>query len=39
MSDSIREHHVVVSRSARYGTFGSPHATAREIWFGFHGYG
>ncbi len=39
MSDGIREHHVMVSRTARYVTFGSPHATAREIWFAFHGYG
>lgn len=34
-----REHHLPVSRTARYFTIGEPHAGVRELWFVCHGYG
>ncbi len=34
-----REHHLPVSRTARYFTIGEPHASLRELWFVCHGYG
>lgn len=34
-----REHHLPVSRTARYFTAGEPHAGVRELWFVCHGYG
>lgn len=34
-----REHHLPVSRTARYFTIGEPHAAVRELWFVCHGYG
>lgn len=34
-----REHHLPVSRTARYFTTGDPHAGVRELWFVCHGYG
>ena len=34
-----REHHLPVSRTARYYTTGEPHAGVRELWFVCHGYG
>lgn len=33
------EHHVSVSRSARYYVIGADASSAREIWFVLHGYG
>jgi predicted esterase len=34
-----REHHLPVSRTARYFTIGEPHEGIRELWFVCHGYG
>ncbi len=34
-----REHHLPVSRTARYFTIGEPHESLRELWFVCHGYG
>ena len=34
-----REHHLPVSRTARYFTIGEPHASLTELWFVCHGYG
>ncbi|MEO8295629.1 MAG: phospholipase [Gemmatimonadota bacterium] len=34
----MREHHLTVSRRARYYTLGEP-ATARHVWIACHGYG
>jgi predicted esterase len=34
-----REHHLPVSRTARYFTIGEPHAGITELWFVCHGYG
>ncbi|MEO7038899.1 MAG: phospholipase [Gemmatimonadaceae bacterium] len=34
-----REHHLPVSRTARYFTVGEPGAFVRELWFVCHGYG
>src|ERR1700712_346919 len=34
-----REHHLPVSRTARYFTTAEPHAGVRELWFVCHGYG
>ena len=34
-----REHHLPVSRTARYFTIGEPHDGVRELWFVCHGYG
>jgi predicted esterase len=34
-----REHHLPVSRTARYFTLGEPHGALRELWFVCHGYG
>lgn len=34
-----REHHLPVSRTARYFTVGEPHASLTELWFVCHGYG
>jgi predicted esterase len=34
-----REHHLPVSRTARYFTIGEPQASLRELWFVCHGYG
>jgi len=35
----ITEHHLPVSRTARYYTLGRPGDAIREVWFGVHGYG
>ncbi len=34
-----REHHLPVSRTARYFTIGEPSASLTELWFVVHGYG
>jgi len=34
-----REHHLPVSRTARYFTLGEPGDALRELWFACHGYG
>ncbi len=36
---SITEHHISVTRTARYFTLGSPTADLRQVWFVCHGYG
>ena len=36
---TVREHHLVVSRTARYVTLGEPGPEITEIWFVCHGYG
>lgn len=35
----IVQHHITVSRSARYYTIGRPDRPVRELWFACHGYG
>ena len=35
---NLREHHIPVSRTARYYTLGDPAASARELWYVLHGY-
>ena len=35
----IREHHLAVSRTARYYLLGSPGPTASQVWVVCHGYG
>jgi predicted esterase len=37
--DVIREHHIIVPRTARYYTRGSEHAPVDQLWFACHGYG
>jgi predicted esterase len=37
--ESIREHHIPVSRTARYCTLGDPLSQPRELWYVCHGYG
>lgn len=37
--DGIREHHIPVSRTARYYTLGDPLGQPRELWYACHGYG
>lgn len=37
--ESIREHHIPVSRTARYCTLGAPLGQPRELWYVCHGYG
>jgi predicted esterase len=37
--ESIREHHIPVSRTARYCTLGDPQGEPRELWYVCHGYG
>jgi predicted esterase len=37
--ESIREHHIPVSRTARYCTLGDPLGQPRELWYVCHGYG
>lgn len=34
-----QEHHLRVTRTARYVTLGRPHAGLREVWFVCHGHG
>jgi len=34
-----REHHLAVTRTARYATLGEPAPELREVWFACHGYG
>lgn len=34
-----REHHLTVSRSARYLVLGQPHTGTRALWVALHGYG
>ena len=36
---TTREHHVLVTRTARYFTLGPEDESAREVWFVLHGYG
>ncbi len=35
----MHEHHLVVSRTARYHTLGAPGPAVRDVWFALHGYG
>ncbi len=35
---NLREHHIPVSRTARYYTLGDPAGGARELWYVLHGY-
>lgn len=35
----MREHHIGVTRSARYFALGEPHEGVRELWVACHGYG
>jgi predicted esterase len=35
---SAREHHLAVTRTARYHTLGEPSAALREVWFVLHGH-
>jgi predicted esterase len=35
----ITEHHIPVSRQARYCTLGDPEAPVTELWYVLHGYG
>ncbi|MBX6331371.1 MAG: phospholipase [Gemmatimonadaceae bacterium] len=35
----MREHHLPVSRTARYYALGDPRGPLREVWFVCHGYG
>jgi predicted esterase len=37
--ESIHEHHIPVSRTARYYTLGDPLDQPRELWYVCHGYG
>ena len=37
--ESIHEHHIPVSRTARYCTLGDPLGQPRELWYVCHGYG
>ncbi|HEY0971813.1 MAG TPA: hypothetical protein VGE02_12665 [Gemmatimonadales bacterium] len=34
-----REHHITISRSARYLVLGEPSAEVRSVWIALHGYG
>lgn len=36
--ENLREHHIPVSRTARYFTLGDPAGDARELWYVLHGY-
>lgn len=36
--ENLREHHIPVSRTARYYTLGDPASGARELWYVLHGY-
>lgn len=36
---TIQEHHLSITRTARYYTLGPPAGAAREVWFVLHGYG
>jgi hypothetical protein len=38
-SSSASEHHIAVTRRARYWTLGTLSAATREVWFVLHGYG
>ncbi len=35
----MQEHHLTVSRTARYVTLGPLDGSARDVWFALHGYG
>ncbi len=35
----MQEHHIAVTRTARYITLGDPTGTVSQIWFACHGYG
>jgi predicted esterase len=35
----LREHHLTVTKTARYFTLGDVHETLRQVWFVCHGYG
>jgi predicted esterase len=35
----MREHHLTVTKTARYFTLGDVHETLRQVWFVCHGYG
>lgn len=35
---SAREHHLAVTRTARYHTLGEPSAALRDVWFVLHGH-
>src|SRR2546422_2073748 len=39
MGDTPQEHHLPVSRTARYYTLGEPGRGTRQLWFVCHGYG
>src|SRR5919202_1046254 len=34
----MREHHITVTRTARYVTLGDVHEALRQVWFVCHGY-
>jgi predicted esterase len=36
--ENLREHHIPVSRTARYYTIGDPAGGPRELWYVLHGY-
>jgi predicted esterase len=35
----MREHHITVTKTARYFTLGDVHEALRQVWFACHGYG
>ena len=39
MGNTVHEHHLPVSRTARYHTLGAPGPGTREVWVVCHGYG
>ena len=39
VTDGAHEHHLTVSRSARYYLVGTPTADVRQLWIALHGYG
>lgn len=36
--ENLREHHIPVSRTARYFTLGDPAGDVRDLWYVLHGY-
>lgn len=36
--DAATEHHIAVTRTARYYTLGAPDGAVRQVWFACHGY-
>ena len=39
MGNTVHEHHLPVSRTARYYTLGDPGPGTRQVWVVCHGYG